>query len=293
MEPLVSIITVNYRQPKLTCLLLDSIKQNTYPNLEVIIVDNAPLSDSTFLFKNHYPQAKIIISQENLGFAAGNNLGIRASNGKYLFLVNNDTVFTERLIEDLLSRFDKETTTGVVGPKIYYQDRPNIIQFAGFTKVNIVGRNRFIGEGEEDKGQYEEAKEMPYIHGAAMMVKRNVIKEVGEMPTLYFLYYEELDWCTQIRKAGYKIIFEPKAVLYHRGSASIKIQSPQRIFYLNRSRILFMRRQSSKGVFLLFVVFFLFFSLPKWTFYYVAKKQFYHLKAFYQAIGWHLNNGKI
>ena len=135
----------------------------------------------------------MIVSKNNLGFAGGNNLGINQAKGKYLFFVNNDTIFTNGLIENLLKRF-ASPKVGAVGPKIHYFDHPGTIQFAGFTPVNpITGRNQTIGENEMDRGQYDRAKVVPYIHGAAMMLSREVIDQIGGMPEDYFLYYEELD----------------------------------------------------------------------------------------------------
>ena len=119
-QPLVSIITVNFRQPHVTVALLESIVQNSYKNVEVILVDNGSLADFSVLFKKAYPSVKIIISAENLGFAGGNNVGIAKAAGDFLFFVNNDTILTDGLIEGLLSRFAKNPQIGVVSPKIRY-----------------------------------------------------------------------------------------------------------------------------------------------------------------------------
>ena len=138
-----------------------------------------------------------------------------------------------------------------------------IIQYAGFSKINLfTARNRQIGNGELDKGQYDLFSEVAYPHGAAMMVKREVIEKVGMMPELYFLYYEEFDWTESIKKGGYRIGYEPKAMVYHKESISIGKQNPLKIYYLNRNRIVFMKRNNSLFNFLLFLIYYTLIALP-------------------------------
>lgn len=287
-KPLVSIITINFRDADVTCALLDSIRMHDYQPVEVLVVDNGSLQDCSQQFQAHYPDVKVIISKKNLGFAGGNNLGIQEAKGKYLFFVNNDTVFTEGLIENLIKRFNTPKV-GAVGPKIHYFDQPGTIQFAGFTAVNpITGRNKTIGERERDQGQYDTAVEMPYIHGAAMMLSKEVIEEVGGMPEAYFLYYEELDWCQQIRRAGYRIYYEPTALIYHKESMAVSKLSHLKIYYLTRNRILFMRRNATAFQLIPFILFFSFITCPKWVIQYALTGSFGALKAFLKAVCWNL-----
>ena len=218
--PLVSIVTVNYRQAEITCDLLRSIKKLSYPNLETIVVDNGMVEDNTHRFGKCLPGVKVLNSTKNLGFAGGNNLGISEAKGAFLFFINNDTIVANGLIENLLKCLDRPGV-GVASPKIKYFDQPEIIQYAGFTQVHpLTGRNRAIGQGEIDRGQHDTPREVAYAHGAAMMLKREVIENVGMMPEEFFLYYEELDWCEQIRRAGYSIWYEPAANILHRESVS-------------------------------------------------------------------------
>ena len=292
-NPLVSIITVNFRDASVTTELLDSIKTNSYKNLEVIVVDNGALEDCTAQFKAHYPDVKVIISEENLGFAGGNNLGIKQANGDFLFFVNNDTVFTDGLIESLLQRFDTPNV-GAVGPKIHYFDHPGVIQFAGFTKVSpITGRNKTIGQNEADNGQHDQALEMPYIHGAAMMLSKAVIEKIGGMPEDFFLYYEELDWCEQVRRAGYQIFYEPKALIFHKESMAVNKLNHLKNYYLTRNRILFMRRNASPAQLLAFSLFFTFITFPRWVIQYTFQGAFGELKAFVKAVLWNLGFMKV
>ena len=280
MPPLVSIITVNFRQTQVTCELLESINNIDYPFLEVIVVDNGSIRDEAAVFQKYYPSVKVIVSEKNLGFAGGNNLGIQAATGEFFFLVNNDTEIKNGLIENLIKRFDTKKV-GMVSPKICYFQTPDTIQYAGFTAINpLTGRNRAIGKGEKDHGQYDEAFRVPYGHGAAMMLHRSVVELVGLMPEAYFLYYEELDWCEQIRRAGYEIWYEPAALIFHKESITTGKESPLKVFYTTRNRILFMRRNFSAAKVAAFLTFFFTISFPVNIFRFLMARKFDLLKAF-------------
>lgn len=279
-NPLISIITVNFRQSAVTCDLLRSLHKISYPNTEVIVVDNGSQFDATPDFKKELPNVKVLISEENLGFAGGNNLGIRASKGEFLFFINNDTEVEDGLIENLLKRFDSPTI-GVVSPKICYFNSPEIIQYAGFSDINpLTGRNKTIGKGEADHQQYDTARPTPFAHGAAMMVRRSVVEKVGEMPEIYFLYYEELDWCAQFRRAGYEIWYEPAARILHKESLSTGKESPLKMYFLTRNRIIFMMRNYHGYKLAAFLVFFYMLSLPKNLFLLLLGKKYSLLKTF-------------
>ena len=236
-----SIVTVNYNGLKDTCALIDSIPFNE--DMEVIVVDNGSKEDEASILRQRYPHIKAIRSDKNLGFAGGNNLGIKAAKGKYLFLINNDTVFKEFNPQILINRLESSPKIGMVCPKIRFAWANNPIQFAGYTPLStITVRNRAIGFGEEDQGQYDTPYQTPYAHGAAMMLKREVIDKAGLMPECYFLYYEELDWSMMITRAGYEIWYEPASTIYHKESQSTGQNSPLRTYYITRNRLLLVKR---------------------------------------------------
>ena len=236
-----SIISVNYNGLKDTCELIDSITFTD--NMEVIVVDNGSFEDEAALISQRYPQVKTIRSDKNLGFAGGNNLGIKAANGKYLFLINNDTIFKDFDIQSLIERLESSPSIGIVCPKIRFAWGNNLIQFAGYKPLSkITVRNQAIGYGKEDKGQYDIPHPTPYAHGAAMLIKREVIEKVGLMPECYFLYYEELDWSMMFLRAGYKIWYEPACTIYHKESQSTRQGSPLRSYFMTRNRLLLVKR---------------------------------------------------
>lgn len=241
LECELSIITVNFNGLNNTCTLIESIPFNE--NMEVIVVDNASKEDEAGIIQKRYPQVKTIRSDKNLGFAGGNNLGINAAKGKYLFLINNDTIFKDFNVKVLIDRMKSFQKIGIVCPKIRFAWDNNPIQYAGYTSLSkITIRNRAIGFGKEDLGQYDTPHPTPYAHGAAMLIKRDAVEKVGMMPDCYFLYYEEIDWSMMFTHAGYEIWYEPACTIYHKESQSTGQSSPLRTYYLTRNRLLLVKR---------------------------------------------------
>jgi hypothetical protein len=248
-----SIITVNYNGLKDTCELMDTLPLDD-TSLEVIVVDNASKNNEAAIIEQCYPQVKVIRSEKNLGFAGGNNLGIKAARGKYLFFINNDTLLYKEVEREewkekgyvfrpLIDRLESSSKIGVVCPKIRFTWADSPIQFAGYTPLSSVTmRNRSIGFGEKEQGQYNAPHPTPYAHGAAMMVKRETIEKAGMMPENYFLYYEELDWSAMIRRAGYEIWYEPAFTIFHKESQATGQHSPLRTYYITRNRLVFVSR---------------------------------------------------
>jgi GT2 family glycosyltransferase len=289
----ISIISVNYNQPQVTEEFLRSIAQhNSYAPIEVIVVDNGSVDDHTPAWSTEFPEATFIRSELNLGFAGGNNLGIRKATGDHLFFVNNDTEFTPGLLEKLSEVLEKNPQAGLVSPKIRYFDQPDILQYAGYTSMNyFTARNKCIGQYEEDKGQYDSfTGPTAYAHGAAMMTRREVIEKSGPMPEDYFLYYEEMDWCERIRRAGYEIWIEPRALIYHKESVSVGRNSPLKEYYMNRNRILFIRRNAPAFSRIVFYFYFLLVVSPRNMLSYLANGDFKRAAAFFRAIGWNLRH---
>jgi GT2 family glycosyltransferase len=288
-QPLVSIIILNYNQLKVTCEFIDSARTLTYPNYEIIMVDNASAEDPTEYVHQHYPEVKLIRNKKNLGFTGGNNVGIRAGKGEYFLIINNDTEVVPDLLDRLLEPFARDPLVGVVSPKIRYFSHPNIIQYAGFTEVNpFTGRNRPIGGMMEDLGQFDTPGYTAYAHGAAMMVKKAVIEKVGLLPDIFFIYYEELDWSAHIRRAGYKVYYQPSALIFHKESITMGKESAMKAYFHNRNRILFMRRNTTVLQFMFFVMFYLTLALPKTVIKYLIKGQREHLKNFFKGLYWNL-----
>lgn len=262
-QPLVSLITVNYRNDEDTKALLYSLHTSTYKQIEMIIVNNAVVEDPSSRFRQIWMSANIINSEKNLGFAGGNNLGLQQATGKYIFFINNDAVLLPNTIECLVETLENNPQLGAISPKIAYAASPDTLQYAGFTKIHpLTGRNSSIGRGEKDRGQFCGLHTTAYAHGAAMMVRSSAIAKIGDMDERYFLYYEELDYCERLREAGYKMAVQGDAKVLHKASASVGVNSPLQGFYHTRNRKLFMKKFYKLWQYGLFNVYYLLMAIP-------------------------------
>jgi len=288
----VSIITVNFNQPQVTEELLQSIP-GTYANIEILVVDNGSrLTNNAWQTK--YPNVKFIRSEQNLGFAGGNNLGIKAATGDYLFLVNNDTEFTEGLIEKLVEVMDAKPEVGMISPKIKYFNNKTLIQYAGYTPMSYyTGRNSCIGLREMDTGQYDNITgPTAYCHGAAMMIRKESIEKAGLMSENFFLYYEEVDWCEHIKKAGYQAWVCTDALIYHKESVSVGKKSKLKEYFMNRNRILFIRRNAPFFKRLLFYTYFNLVVVPRNVISYIKDKNYNFIPILFKAVWWNVTHNK-
>ncbi len=289
--PLVSIISINFNQPGVTAEMIESLRKVSYPNVEVIIVDNASSKGDVDKLKVEYPEIILIKSTENLGFAGGNNLGIKQSKGEYILLLNNDTEVDPGFLEPLIDKFMNNPDIGAISPKIYFHHTPNMLQFTGISEINkYTTRSTGWGFGKMDEGQFDEDKESFFAHGAAMMVPRSVIKKVGMMAEIYFLYYEEMDWGQRIRNAAYKIFYVHNSKIFHKESVSTGKESPLKTYYMNRARIIYMRR--NVGGFALIIAFAYqnFIAVPKNLIVYLLKGKMDLFQAYVRAIFWNIKN---
>jgi GT2 family glycosyltransferase len=289
--PLISIISVNFNQAEVTCEMLDSLQKITYPNTEIIVVDNGSSNDDLSVIKQRYPQVQLIKSDKNLGFAGGNNLGIRASSGDYVMLLNNDTEVDPGFLEPLVEKFRGQPDVGAVSPKIYFSHTPGMLQFTGFSDINkFTIRNKGWGHSQIDTGQFDIDSLSYFAHGAAMMVPRNVIKEVGMMADIYFLYYEEMDWGQRIRNAGYSIWYVHDSIVYHKESVSTGRVSPLKTYYLNRARMIYTRRNIQGIKLIIALVYQFFLAAPKNMIVFLIKGRVDLFRAYGKAIIWCIKN---
>ena len=291
----ISIISVNYNQPVATMEFLRSVSAcYSQGDIEVIVVDNGSLEDNENEFSACFKDIIYIRSLKNLGFAGGNNLGIKSATGDLLFFVNNDTVFTPGLIEHLRDTMQANSMIGAISPKIIYFDEPSVIQYAGFTPMNYYTcSNRCVGQFETDLQQYDHlVGPTGFAHGAAMMVSRAALDAAGPMPENFFLYYEEMDWCEMIRRKGFEIWVNTNATIYHKESLAVGKDSPLKEYFMNRNRILFIRRNANAFQRLIFYIYFALLVVPRNCIRYLLKGQRSYLKTLFNAIKWHFVNSK-
>lgn len=289
--PLVSIITVNYNSLEDTLEFLDTVKALTYPKLQVIVVDNASKEKPGQIIRDQYPFVRFIQSELNLGFAGGNNLGIKESEGEYILLLNNDTLLPHDFIEPIIEFMQNHPEVGLASPKIVYKDNKTL-QYAGAIRINpLTGRGKRLGIHEEDIGQYDRCYPTDLGHGAALIISRKALNAVGLMPEVFFLYYEEHDWCEQVKRAGFLVYYIGTSKILHKGSVSVGgNDSPLKMYYMTRNRLLFMRRNFKGLPFIMGILFFSFFTIPKTSLILLIKGKMVLLKSFYQGIMWNIKN---
>lgn len=240
-KPELSVITVNYNGFEDTCELIDSLMKYIHSvDYEIVVVDNASANNEAELLQKKYSWITALRSDVNLGFSGGNNLGIRHAKGDYLFFMNNDTYVVSDGFRSLIDALNLHPMVGAVSPKLLNPPPKHTIQFAGYTPLSKVTlRNRVVGEDDPDDGRWDQPRPIPIVHGAAMVFKRSVVDEIGLMPEVYFLYYEELDWSAAALRRGYELWYVPSCSVYHKGSKSTGFFSPLQVFYMTRNRMLY------------------------------------------------------
>lgn len=269
----ISIIIVSYNTKDLLRQCINSIIENTFGiDYEIIVVDNASRDDSIIMLKSEFPNVKLIESGINGGFAYANNIGIKESNGRYVFLLNSDTVILKDVIKRLVSFMDEDTSIGLTGPKLLNGDFSHqtsisafptlkkeiyhIYKFKNLLKIPIIKKFlvKFAGRiGSKDVEQYMknfqeilEPEDVQVLVGAALLIRREVIDDIGLLDERYFMYYEEIDFCYQAYKKGWRRVYCPYGEIMHLiGQSSEKI-SDITFYERYRSMILYFRKNYGK-----------------------------------------------
>lgn len=244
--PKVAIIVVNWNNWRDTIECLGSLEKVDYPNFEVVVVDNGSTNDSLEKIRSYELGVIVLETGRNLGFAGGNNYALRnfhILNTKYILLLNNDTIVHPDFLKELVRVAESNDRMGIVGPMIYFYDKPDYINSAGSRVNRLMNKGVYLGYGEKDVGQFGiKPYEVDYISGACLLIKKEVIEKIGPLHDNYFLYYEDTDWNFQARKAKYKSVLVPTAKIWHKESASAKRIGLDYIYYHVRNGLLFNRR---------------------------------------------------
>lgn len=279
----IAVIILNWNKIDLTLACLKSVFQSRTDGqieIETIVVDNGSTDDSKKRLKeiqekrnlsrqgwdeirisrSKFPRFKVIFNKENLGFAGGNNVGIRdalKNKADFIFILNNDTEIKDDCILNLWQTFLEEEKIGIASPKIYYapgfefhkeryqkKDLGRVIWYAGgeIDWDNVLGRH--LGVDEVDQGQYEKREENEFATGCAFMAKRQVFEEVGLFDERFSLYLEDLDFSYRVAKVGFKLVFNPQAIVWHKNAGSSSAGSALQTYYFTRNRLLFAQKHA-------------------------------------------------
>ena len=272
-HPKVSIIILNWNGLKETIECLESLKKITYPNYEVIVVDNGSKgNDAEVLEEKFGNYIHLIRNDRNYGYTGGNNIGIRYalnnSSPDYFLILNNDVVVAPDFLSQMIKVAQSDTSIGIVGPKTRLYNAPDRLQLVWLEVDMRKGRTICVGSGEVDEGQYDDVKEIDYIQGSCFLVKRQVFQNIGLFDESYFCYWDETDYCFRARKADYKIVYTPHAKIWHKKSVRLKPwyktlrrrdqvnTPPYLVYYMTRNNFKFMKKHATKGEYHSFLLYF-------------------------------------
>ncbi len=248
--PRVTIVVLTWNGKALTLACLESLASLEYESAAVIVVDNGSSDGTADAVRGAYGSRVTIIENScNLGFAAGNNIGIRrglADGADLVLLLNNDTTVDPSLVRHLVDVIRSSNDIGIVGPKIYYASPPDRIWFAGGEVFLWRGTSRHIGIREREAGRYDTTRDVDYITGCALMARREVFEAIGDLDPVFSAYYEDTDFCMRARRAGFRVVYVPSGKVWHKISASTGGQlGAAKISRKLRSTFVFLRRYAS------------------------------------------------
>lgn len=246
MRPRVALIILCHNGVNDTLACLRSLEALDYPREahRVVVVDNSSTDGTPAAVRAARPDAAVIEAGANLGFAAGNNLGLRhalAERFDYALLLNNDTEVAPDALRLLVDAAEADPQVGAAGPTICYHARPELIWSAGGLIDWGRGTSRMRGLGELDRGQYGRVEEVDFVTGCAILLARPVLERIGLLDERFFMYYEETEWCVRARRAGFRSVHVPQARLTHKIPLEDRVDRPYVAYYMTRNRLLFLR----------------------------------------------------
>jgi GT2 family glycosyltransferase len=240
----VTVVILNWNHPGDTLQCLASLDATEGLAFDVVVVDNDSVDDSVLVLRRHYPRLTIIENSENLGYAAGNNVGLRyafAHGATHVLLLNDDAIMAPDTLPALVVAAETHPEAGLLGPKLLSQEEPGRLLAAGghfdarWTPVHR-------GGGEMDSGQYDHIEAVPFLSGCALLVSRTFVETVGPLDPRFFVYYEDADWSYRAGKHGYAPTYVPSARVWHPETSERDADSQLVTYYMTRNRLLFLNK---------------------------------------------------
>lgn len=287
-EVSVAIILVNWNGLEYTEACLNSLRKVDFPNFKVVLVDNASTQDEGTKLKAFFPEIELIQNTKNLGFAGGNNVGIRwaLENGfSHVCLLNNDTQVAPDFLEEMVLKFRQGKSLGVIQPMILFLHQPKEIWSAGGKWLSNLGRAITLGDREPLVNYRIKSPQIDWATGCCMMVSREALLKSGLLNEQYFIYFEDVEWSLRIRSHGFGIELAPKSIVYHEAGAASKkshaegVLSPKVFYYHVRNQFLLLRQHRAYLGFGYHLARFFF-----WMLYFLGRRRFKKLKAVVKGI---------
>lgn len=285
-QPLVISVILNTNRKQDTLECIQSLSAGSYPHHRVIILDNTSNDGSVEAIQIQFPDVQILPLATNLGYAGNNNRGIHAAleqGADWVFVLNEDTTLAPDCIEKLIRVGQTDEKIGVLGPLVYHHNEPQVIQSAGGW-LNHIWESGHSGQNEPDQGQYNHPRQVDWISGCAILVRRETIEQIGVLDERFFYYWEETEWCLRAAKAGWRIFHVPEGKLWHKGVQRDYHPSPNVTYYSTRNRLLMMKKHHAPAQIWFMTGFRLFKTLISWTIRprWTAQKE--HRQAMWQGV---------
>jgi len=248
MAEKVVLVILNWNKPDDTIECLESCQRIDYPNFETLLVDNHSSDDSVARIRARFPKLTVLENADNLGYAGGNNAGIRAAltmGADLVFILNNDVTVHPKALTELVRVFKKEPDAGIVAPKVLYYDDHATINSLGTSMDWLKLRPKMGHYHEKDSASYPDVMPMQVLLGAALMLSRGMLAKVGLLDEKFFIFHEEADWCFRSLRAGYRNLTASQAVIYHKESKTMRDFSVLTHYYSTRNFLYFVRKNAS------------------------------------------------
>ena len=256
-DPKVSVILLNWNGAEFTIPCVESLHVQSYANLETIVVDNGSTDNSRSLLEEKFGKSITLVPLEkNRGFTGGNNVGIELAlrgGAEYVLVLNNDTIAHIDFVRELVRLAESDKHIGVVTGKIFYYDEKDVLWFAGGVIRRGLLAFKHRGLLERDSGKYDTAAESQFVTGCCMLVRREVFEKIGLFDDRFFIYCEDADFCLRVLERGYALVYTPRALLWHKESASMRKNtlragggtvSPMQYYLSTRNRLFVIRKHS-------------------------------------------------
>ena len=246
--PVVAIVILNWNGKHFLEKYLPSVMESTYPNVRVIVGDNASSDDSVIFLKQNFPTVEIIQNEVNEGFAKGYNSFLKKIESDYYILLNSDVEVTAGWIEPIIELMEKDSSIGACQPKLLSYNHRHEFEYAGASGgwLDNLGypfsRGRIFDFVETDNGQYNDAQPCFWASGASMFVKSNLYHQLGGFDEYFFAHQEEIDFCWRLQLAGFQVYVQPASIVYHVGGGTLPKGNSQKVFLNFRNNLIMMAK---------------------------------------------------
>ena len=257
--PLVSVLVLNYNGRRFLDDCFNSLREASYPNQEVIMIDNLSTDDSVAYMEEKFPEVKLFQNGINGGFSLAYNNAFKIAKGKYFVVLNNDVKVDKGWLEPMVILCEADEEVGAVQPKLLSMLEPHKFEYAGASGGHLdkygyaFTRGRLFDLSEEDKGQYDDVADVFWTTGAAMMLRAEALRKSGDMDVDFVHHYEEIDLCYRLNLAGYRLKVVPSSIVYHYGGGIINYESYKKLYWNHRNSV-FMMLKNLEGKNLLWFI---------------------------------------